>query len=421
MNKLDTIAEAADAAAVWTPSPEQAKWLGGANQQDPYILSRMSDPKPPITWFTDPADQALAKRLGFPAAPAAPAASTQPATAATAAATSDKVNGDAVNKLNDLAFKLSQLKGVTGSTQPGVTKPPATKPPATTPPATKAPATKAPGTYTKVAADTDYSGTGGNAMEESYNSDIANALMESFGYTKLDEAPAWMQNLKTAAGNAKTGATTAGTNVVNTIKANPKKSAAALAAAGLAGYGLNKALSGDPSTTGGNTGGNKKAPTGSTQPAAGGTATPEQQAIIDEMMKIMASLEGVEDPQTLAALANAQQQISTVTASKAQAAQDTATAGAARDAADAAPAPSAPAGNQPDANQSSAETNRLAAQNKAAAPAAPAATPAANGVNAAGQNVTMPNGINPETGKPTASVQPVKEDELARWLKIARG
>ena len=34
---------------------------------------------------------------------------------------------------------------------------------------------------------------------------------------------------------------------------------------------------------------------------------------------------------------------------------------------------------------------------------AAAATQAANGVNAAGQNVTMPGGINPETGKPTVT------------------
>ena len=40
-----------------------------------------------------------------------------------------------------------------------------------------------------------------------------------------------------------------------------------------------------------------------------------------------------------------------------------------------------------------------------AAPQAPAAPGAATGVNAQGQNVTMPNGINPETGTPTTPQQ----------------
>jgi hypothetical protein len=46
-------------------SPEQEKWLGGANRQDPIILSRMPGPKPPVTYFTDPADQAKAKEMNF--------------------------------------------------------------------------------------------------------------------------------------------------------------------------------------------------------------------------------------------------------------------------------------------------------------------------------------------------------------------
>jgi hypothetical protein len=81
-------APAAPAApAAWTPTPEQAKWLGGADQQDPYILSRMPGVKPPVTHFKDPADQAKAKQMKFPAAPApaapaaaapAPAAPTNP-------------------------------------------------------------------------------------------------------------------------------------------------------------------------------------------------------------------------------------------------------------------------------------------------------------------------------------------------------
>jgi hypothetical protein len=46
-------------------SPEQEKWLGGANRQDPIILSRMPGPKPPVTYFKDPADQAKAKEMNF--------------------------------------------------------------------------------------------------------------------------------------------------------------------------------------------------------------------------------------------------------------------------------------------------------------------------------------------------------------------
>ncbi len=46
-------------------SPEQEKWLGGANRQDPYIIARMPGPKPPLTYFTDPADQAIAKQMNI--------------------------------------------------------------------------------------------------------------------------------------------------------------------------------------------------------------------------------------------------------------------------------------------------------------------------------------------------------------------
>ena len=46
-------------------NPEQEKFLGNANRQDPYILARMPGPKPPISYFTDPEDQAIAQRLNF--------------------------------------------------------------------------------------------------------------------------------------------------------------------------------------------------------------------------------------------------------------------------------------------------------------------------------------------------------------------
>jgi len=74
-------AAAPAAPAAWAPTPEQAKWLGSANPQDPLILNRMPGVKPPVTYFKDPADQARAKQLGFPAAaaPAAAAPATAPA------------------------------------------------------------------------------------------------------------------------------------------------------------------------------------------------------------------------------------------------------------------------------------------------------------------------------------------------------
>jgi hypothetical protein len=46
-------------------SPEQEKWLGGADRQDPNIIARMPGAKPPITYFKDPADQEIAKKLNF--------------------------------------------------------------------------------------------------------------------------------------------------------------------------------------------------------------------------------------------------------------------------------------------------------------------------------------------------------------------
>jgi hypothetical protein len=52
--------------AGWEPAENQAAWLGSANQQDPYIMSRMPGPKPPVSHFKDPADQAIARRMGFP-------------------------------------------------------------------------------------------------------------------------------------------------------------------------------------------------------------------------------------------------------------------------------------------------------------------------------------------------------------------
>lgn len=140
MNKIAEAEEAAaPAQAVWTPSPEQAKWIGGANQQDPYILSRMPGQKPPISWFKDPADQELAKRMGFPTAvPPAPAA-----VAAAQGAADDQSLASAREKLKQLMTLLAKAKA-SGAPQ---------------------------------------------AVKEAIDAEIARQLIESFGYTQdqLDE------------------------------------------------------------------------------------------------------------------------------------------------------------------------------------------------------------------------------------------
>ena len=104
-------------------------------------------------------------------------------------------------------------------------------------------------------------------------------------------------------------------------------------------------------------------------------------------------------------------------------------------------APAVPAAPEAPAAPAVAATATTAAdQDDADAGAAMTANAqAANGVNAQGQNVTMPGGINPETGtvtKPTQGANPLAadpisknaqpktestEDELTRWLKIAHG
>ena len=44
-------------------TPEQEKWLGNANRQDPNILARMPGEKPPLSYFTNPEDQARAREM----------------------------------------------------------------------------------------------------------------------------------------------------------------------------------------------------------------------------------------------------------------------------------------------------------------------------------------------------------------------
>jgi hypothetical protein len=46
-------------------TPEQEKWLGGANRQDPDILKNMPGPKPPVSYFKNPDDQRRAQELNY--------------------------------------------------------------------------------------------------------------------------------------------------------------------------------------------------------------------------------------------------------------------------------------------------------------------------------------------------------------------
>jgi len=47
----------------FTFTPEQEKWLGNANRQDPNIIARMPGPKPPPSYFTNPQDQQAAQKM----------------------------------------------------------------------------------------------------------------------------------------------------------------------------------------------------------------------------------------------------------------------------------------------------------------------------------------------------------------------
>ena len=49
----------------FTFTPEQEKWLGGANRQDPDILKRMPGPKPPVSYFKNADAQRRAQELNF--------------------------------------------------------------------------------------------------------------------------------------------------------------------------------------------------------------------------------------------------------------------------------------------------------------------------------------------------------------------
>lgn len=126
-------------AAVWTPTPDQAKWIGGANQQDPYILSRMPGDKPPVTHFTDPKDQALAKQLGFPAAPdsqnptdpssaaAVNGSDLQSDQATAAAAAADPTNPSSANAVNGSDLQSDQATAAAAAAPTGQAATPANR------------------------------------------------------------------------------------------------------------------------------------------------------------------------------------------------------------------------------------------------------------------------------------------------------
>ena len=126
--------------------------------------------------------------------------------------------------------------------------------------------------------------------------------------------------------------------------------------------------------------------------------TPEQQAIIDQMLEIMKGLEGDTDPQTVAAITNAQERISAVKGSKEQAAMDAKVAADARDA----------AAKSPDWKAALAATG---AGQLGTAPAEPK------------YGLTDREGRPIGTGTPGQywNTQNESSDELSRWLKIARG
>jgi len=121
----------------------------------------------------------------------------------------------------------------------------------------------------------------------------------------------------------------------------------------------------------------------------GSEVTPEQQAIIDQMLDIMKGLDGDNDPQTVAAISNAQEKISAAKGSKDQAAQDAKQAAADRDAA-----------------------SRL---------------PTQGGVGIKAPADKPKYGLTDRDGNPIGSGTPgvnwnkldESSDELARWLKIA--
>jgi len=86
--------ETLDEAGEFQFSPEQEKWLGGANRQDPFILARMPGPKPPLSYFTNPEDKQIAQQRFAKVFVDAPAGGQGASPAAAPAATGTTAQGD---------------------------------------------------------------------------------------------------------------------------------------------------------------------------------------------------------------------------------------------------------------------------------------------------------------------------------------
>ena len=180
LNKASGQAAQPATSAEWKPTPEQEKWLGGADRQDPYILNRMPGQKPPVSYFKDPADQATAKQMGFPAA-ATSGQGAQPAKTATQ---------EKINKLNQLLVQLAKTR----STAPaqGTTAPAADQQSGQAARPAAAPTTKS--VSSKITQNPDGTFTYRNAdgssikISEDGRPLIAEGLIESFGYTLQENA-----------------------------------------------------------------------------------------------------------------------------------------------------------------------------------------------------------------------------------------
>ena len=72
-NEVDTVKATRNIAAATKPvevskfsfSPEQEKWLGKADRQDPYIIARMPGEKPPLSHFEKDEDKQIAKKINY--------------------------------------------------------------------------------------------------------------------------------------------------------------------------------------------------------------------------------------------------------------------------------------------------------------------------------------------------------------------
>jgi hypothetical protein len=359
-------------------------------------------------------------------------------------------NTTAIKNLNDLAYKLSITKGAA----------PAAK--AVTP----AGASVAFQPQGKGPAYGGYSG-GGKSTNEGieFKSDIAKNLIESFGYEHLDEItlPKGLGTAADSIGNAWTGAKNwfggfgkgvsnpRSTNLPNVANGTNATSAGIRTGAAFGGnpgkLAAGSALLGGGAAMLAANGGNQPAtvevPGVSTQPEvapapapapapAGGGPTPEQLEIIKQMQEIMKQLADAGTPEANQAISNAQEQISKITASPAQAALDSANAQSDRDALDAAvPATGKPGETNMAQTAATAPTAASiisnspavqASQPQSAGATAPVATNAASLRAAQDQAAGTRAPVGNEIGGVAEGIgSNESSDELARWLRIARG